>query len=170
MRNVTALILSLLVASAIAQGPGGPRGPGGPGGPRGQGGPSGRRFDPKEMAKRQLDRLTKDLKLTPKQIPQVKAIIESAATERGKLFTPGSGRPDFAKLRPKMEKIQETTSAKLKKVLTAAQYKKYQEDEKERRMRLQQRMGAGPGGFGAPGAGRPGGVPPTGAPGPKKKG
>lgn len=80
---------------------------------------------------RQLERMTTQLNLTPEQKPKVKAVLE----ERNKKFQ--EKMPQLRDLpreerAEKMRPITEETNKKLKAILTADQYKKYEEMRRER--------------------------------------
>jgi protein CpxP len=66
-----------------------------------------------------LERLTKDLSLTDEQKPKVKAVLE----ETGKKIQ--ALAPD--QRREKMKTIREEEATKMKEILTADQFKKYEE-------------------------------------------
>jgi Spy/CpxP family protein refolding chaperone len=71
----------------------------------------------------QMDRLDKELTLTDDQKPKVKKVLEDSNAKRRELFSSGGSREE---MRPKMRTIQEEQDKKLKEVLTADQYKKYE--------------------------------------------
>jgi Spy/CpxP family protein refolding chaperone len=136
-----------LAPLAGAQRPGGPP-PGGPppGGPR----PGGQRPGPGQF----VDRLATELNLTADQKTKVKAIFEAQQKQVQAVMADKSLSQDqrMAKLRPMFE----GTQAKIRKLLTPAQQKKW--DDFQARMRQRMRERGGPGG--------PGGGPPP--PGPKR--
>lgn len=106
---------------------------------------------PEEMAKKSTERLTKDLGLSADQAKKVQPIELSFAKARheARPATPGERpNPDL------MKNAKATHDAALKGVLTADQYKKFQEMEAQRR----QDHPGGPGGPG--GQGRSGTPPP----------
>ena len=84
----------------------------------------------------QMTRLSEDLKLTADQKPKVKALLEEQNKKRQELRAEGT--PD----RTKMQALQEETTKKMKEVLTAEQFTKYEEFIKTQRNR---RQGAGGG-------------------------
>ncbi|HNW51334.1 MAG TPA: DUF4890 domain-containing protein [Prolixibacteraceae bacterium] len=103
-----------------------------------QGGPGGRQFNPEEMVKRQTDEMVKDLGLDAKQTEKVSAINKKYADKMGEMFKNAQGGGDHDAMRKKMETMRTEKDAELKAVLTAAQYTKYQELEKQRMERFRQ--------------------------------
>ncbi len=110
--------------------------PGGFGGPGGQ-------MDPEQMATRQADQMKQSLKLTDQQYTKVVAVFKEQMESMQKMMQ-GGQRPDMEA----MQKVREEQEKKLKDILTADQFKTWQEEQANRR-----------GGFGGPGGpgGRPGG-------------
>lgn len=98
---------------------------------------------PEEMAKRQTERLTTDLKLTAEQVPQVEAINLSMAKERTELMEKAGG--DFGAIQDDMQKLNEKTTEALSKILTSEQLETYKQSS--------QRRPGGGGGFGGTGGG-----------------
>ncbi len=106
--------------------------PGGPG-VRGQGG---------------FDRIIEQLNLTDDQKPKVKAILEDQRKKMGELRQDTSlSREDQM---AKMKTIREDTTAQLKTVLTADQFKKWQDMQSQ--IRFHRPGGPPPGGANAGGA------------------
>lgn len=68
----------------------------------------------------------KDLVLTDDQKSKIDSIQEDSRSSMRELFqsqmSEGGGRPDFEKMRPEMEKIQNASQDKIKAVLTPEQY------------------------------------------------
>jgi len=124
------------------QGQGGRRG----GGQGGQRGGSAQRYE----------QMKKDYSLTDVQVDSIKAIDNELRVEMQKLREANGDNNGFSEQsRTAMQKINEKRNARYKKILTAEQYKKYEEEQKARMERM--RQGGGPGGQGG---GRPGGAPP----------
>ena len=101
-------------------------------------------FDPKEMAKRQTEELTKTLDLNKDQQKKVLDLnlkqAEQMQAMRDDMRNSGGDREA---MRDKMMKLREEQNKEMKKVLTESQYKKYEKYLEERRnMRGQE----GPGG------------------------
>ena len=110
------------------------------------GGPRGPRMSPEEMAKARVERMTKELQLTPEQAAQVEALYKEQAKAREKQreeMRNGGQRPDMEQMRASMEKERKAMDEKMAKILTPEQNEKYQKMQSER-----------PGG---PGMGGPGG-------------
>ena len=103
-----------------------------PGGPRGG-----------RSVEAQMTELSASLKLTEEQKPKVKAVLEEAAKKRAEFRNNTEASQEDR--RAKMRSINEETTAKMKEVLTAEQFKQYQEFAATRRNR-----GPGQGGPGAP--------------------
>ena len=100
-----------------------------------------RNFDPKEMAKRQTEELTKELGLNKDQAKKVLELntksMEKMSEMRGQMRDGGNREA----MREKMQKQREEQNAEMKKILTEDQYKKYEKYLEERRSRR-----GGPGG------------------------
>jgi len=109
-----------------------------------QGGQGG--FTPEEMAKRraeQLERYKTELKLNDKQFADFKKIDDEGYTKQqalGAKFRDGGG--DREKFMEEFTKLRNEQTEKVKKILTADQFKKYEEMLAAQR----QRMGQGGGG------------------------
>lgn len=103
----------------------------------------GPQMDPGRMAQMQTERMTTDLSLNEKQQKDVKAINEKYAKKMGEIFQSGQGQGDWQAIRTKFEEMNNQKNEELKKVLTADQYKKYEELEKKRMEGRRQRMGGG---------------------------
>ena len=103
-----------------------------------------RNFDPKEMAKRQTEELTKVLDLNKDQQKKVLELNTEAGEKMSAMRNDMmSGGGDREALREKMMKIREDQNKEMKKILTEEQYKKYEKYLEERRSQRGQR---GPGG------------------------
>lgn len=119
----------------------------GKGAQAGKGMPGGRMAKMNQEIFQKLN-LTKDQEakmkeLGKKQQEAMKSAFEAAGGDREKMMA------SMRELRPKME-------ADMKKILTDAQFKKYETLRKEMREKMRG-QGRGPGGPGGPGAGKPGG-------------
>lgn len=99
-----------------------------------QGGPG--MMNPEEMVKRQTDEMVKELGLDAKQTEKVTAINKKYADKMGKLFQESQGNREG--MREKMQALRTEKDAELKPILTAEQYTKYQELEKQRMERFRQ--------------------------------
>ena len=76
----------------------------------------------------QMERMKEQLSLTDEQVPKVKAVLEESNKKRQAIFTdPNFDRSDRTAMREKMAPITEEQNKKLKEILTADQYKKYEE-------------------------------------------
>lgn len=106
---------------------GGPPG----GGQRGRGGPS-------------IEMLTTNLSLTADQIPKVKAALDEQRQKMGEL----RNETDQEVRRTKMQALRTDTTAKMKEILTAEQFAKY--EKMGPGMRGNRPPGGAPGGAGAP--------------------
>jgi protein CpxP len=87
----------------------------------------------------QLQRLSKKLKLTDEQKPQVKTILEDQRDQMQKLMQDSSG--SRAENRQKMREIHENASSKIRSLLTDEQKAKYDKLEAKRRERMEKHMG-----------------------------
>jgi Spy/CpxP family protein refolding chaperone len=70
-------------------------------------------------------RYTEQLSLTDEQKPKVKTVLEDTMKKRREI-TKESGQ-DRQQVREKMQPVMEVQNKKMKEILTADQYKKYQE-------------------------------------------
>ena len=140
------IVLSLLMVATIsfAQAPGGQGFPGG-----GQ-----MNFNPEDMAKRQAERLQQQLELNKTQYDSLYVFFLAQSKEQQKQreqMRQGGQQPQQMDREAMMERFQkqrEAQEAKLKTILTEAQFKKYQEQQAQQRAN-----------FGG-GQGFPGGMPP----------
>lgn len=128
------LALGSLTLPAFAQEPA-PQGP-----PPEGAGPGGRRggMDPD----RQLQMLTKRLKLNTDQQEKIKTILTDRATQMGSIRNDSSLQPDDR--REKMRTLMTDTNSKVEAVLTDKQKKTYKEMEQERRERMRNWQGGPP--------------------------
>lgn len=101
-----------------------------------------RNFDPKEMAKRQTEELTKQLDLNKDQQKKVLELNEKYANKMSEMRNGGGDREA---MREKMTKMREEQNKEMKKILTEDQYKKYEKYLEERRSRRGQGGPGGPG-------------------------
>ncbi|RIJ50790.1 DUF4890 domain-containing protein [Maribellus luteus] len=118
MKKLGLLLLSVIVFAAVTMAQ--DRGP--------------RNFDPKEMAKRQTDELTKALDLNKDQAAKVLELNTKVGEKMSSMreeMRDGGG--DREAMREKMTKIREEQKVEMKKILTEAQYKKYEKYLEERR-------------------------------------
>lgn len=113
-----------------------------PGGARGQRG-GGQQFNPEQMVQMRVDYMKESLKLTADQVTKLTAVFKKQNEEMGKLMQ-GGGQPDMEAF----QKLREAENAELKKILTAEQFKTYEES-------MQRGFGGGRGQRG-PGGGREG--------------
>ncbi len=95
--------------------------------------------DPVQMEQRQLDMMTKHLKLTPDQVTQVKAIDDAQRTQMMALRDDTStSREDK---RAKMMAMRQDRETKIRAVLTADQQPKYDEMVAKENERMAHRQG-----------------------------
>jgi Spy/CpxP family protein refolding chaperone len=83
----------------------------------------------------QLQRLSKKLKLTDEQKPQVKTILEEQRNQMQKEMEASSGDPGAN--RDKMREIHENASSKIRALLTDDQKTKYDKLQAQRQARMQ---------------------------------
>ncbi len=101
-------------------------------------------FDPKEMAKRQTDELTKALSLNKDQEKKVLDLNLKAAEKMSALRDEAmNGGGDRDAMREKMMNSREEQNKEMKKILTEAQYKKYEKYLEERRGGMRGQGGTG---------------------------
>ncbi len=117
-----------------------------------RGGAAGRSAGARGMsAEAQLTRYTEQLKLTDAQKPKVKAVLEE---QQKKMQELRGVAPE--ERRPKMQALREEETKKMKEILTADQFKKFEELQQQQRGRGTRRQG-GTNAPGAPAGGAAGG-------------
>jgi Spy/CpxP family protein refolding chaperone len=77
-----------------------------------------------QTIEQQMERLA-PLKLTDEQKPKVEAVLKASSKKRQEIFNDSS--IDRSEMRQKMQPIMEEQNKKLKEILTAEQFKQYQE-------------------------------------------
>jgi len=102
--------------------------------------PPHKEFNAEEMSKQQTEMMKKELNLTDKQTTDVSAINLKYAKKMENQRKNAQG--DREAMRKEMDTMREEKNAEFKKVLTADQYKKWQEKEEE----MMKNRGRGPGG------------------------
>lgn len=99
-----------------------------------------RSFDPEKMAERQTEELTEALGLSEEQQEQVLALNTEVAENMQAMRKEMQDEDmDRETMREKMQEIRDEQNAKLKEILTEAQYEKYEEYLEERRENRGQR-------------------------------
>jgi periplasmic protein CpxP/Spy len=87
-----------------------------------------RGMSPEQM----MERYTERLSLTDEQKPKVKTVLEDTMKKRREIMKENG--QDRQQMREKMQPVMEAQNKKMKEILTADQYKKYQEmNEKMRK-------------------------------------
>ena len=76
-------------------------------------------------AEQMMERYTEQLSLTDEQKPKVKVVLEDSTKKRRELFRDSA--LDQQQKREKFQGVMEAQNKKMKEILTADQYKKYQE-------------------------------------------
>jgi len=102
------------------------------------------KLTPEQRATRMVEHLHRDLQLTEKQQQDLKLWFTQSYTRQQENFQKYSTEREG--MREAIRKDREATEAKLKKVLTAEQYKKYKDIEAKRRQERQQHPSGRPGG------------------------
>jgi len=106
-----------------------------------------------EWAKKQMEALTKELSLTKDQVTKVEAINKEFDTKREAAFK--NAGDDRQGMREKMTAIEKEKTAKIEKILTPDQVKKYKAYLEKLAAERKNRMGqGGPGGPGGQGGQR----------------
>lgn len=82
-----------------------------------------------DMGAQRLESMKRDLALTDDQATKVKAVLD--AEQKNMLQGKKPGEASHEEMKKQMDAQKATTDAKLKEILTADQYKKYQEKEAE---------------------------------------
>lgn len=93
------------------------------------------RRTPEERVKQLKEQLT----LTAKQEKEVLNIFKNADKKREEMFSEMQDGGDRGAMREKMMKLNDEIDAKIEKLLTKDQQKKYEELKKERRQRMEGR-------------------------------
>lgn len=128
MKKLGLLLLAVLVFTVVSVGQ-----------DRGQ-----RNFDPKEMAKRQTEELTKALNLNKDQQKKVLTLNNEMADKMSAVREDMRNGGDREAMREKFRKVREEQNKEMKKILTEAQYEKYEKYlEEQRAKRGQGRPGGG---------------------------
>lgn len=85
-------------------------------------------FDPAQIAQMRVDQMKESLKINDTQATKLLDLFKKQMEEMSKMFE-GGGMPDMAKMQENQKKQDE----EIKKILTADQFKKYQEEQKKMR-------------------------------------
>ncbi len=110
------------------------------------GGMGGGNFDPAAFVDRQMEELKSGLELSDDQEKQVREIITSGfETMRKAREGMQDGGGDREAMREKMQQMREEQTEKIKAVLSAEQFTKYEQIQAERRERMRQGGGFGGG-------------------------
>jgi periplasmic protein CpxP/Spy len=112
-------------------------------GPGGMGGPG--NFDPAAFVDRQMEELKEGLDLSDDQEKQVREIITAGFENMRKSREEMQDGGDREAMREKMQAMREEQNQKIKAVLSAEQFTKYEQIQEERRERMRQN-GGGQGG------------------------
>ena len=95
--------------------------------------------DPAARLQQQVEQYTTQLKLTPDQVTQVKALLTKQSEDMRALFQSANG--DFASVREKMTPLREATDKKITALLTTPEQKAafvaLQKEQAERRTNMQ---------------------------------
>lgn len=102
------------------------------------------KLTPEQRATRMVENLHRDLQLTEKQQKDLRLWFTKSYTQQKENLQKYS--TDREGMREASRKNREATEAKLKKVLTEEQYKKYKDLEAKRRQERQQHSSGRPGG------------------------
>ena len=94
-----------------------------------------------EMRAQWYETLTKELKISTAQLDSIKKFDAEFAPKQRELFE--KYRDDREKMTSERTKLTDQLNAKIKKVLTADQYKKYEELNRQRMERFRNRGGDG---------------------------
>lgn len=134
MKAAMVMTMAAMVFTASAQPAGGERR-----GPR-QGQTQGERPTPEQMIANQVDQMAKDYQLTDKQKGEVKALMEKQRKAHEADRPKEGQRLSMEERMARMEKNQKEFNTELKKIMTADQYKKYEEKQAERKKQMEERM------------------------------
>ncbi len=95
-------------------------------------GPGGFNMDPQQMAEGMTNHMAQEYKLSDDQKKQVLVINQEFIKKMGEQMANGP-QGDREEMMKTMRAAREEYNGKLQKIMTEEQYKKYQEDEKNRR-------------------------------------
>jgi hypothetical protein len=107
----------------------------------------GGRPDPKQMLQHQLNGINEAVTLTDEQKVKVKEILQSNFEKMDKMFETmrkSGERPDWEKMRTKMEELRKNETKAIKAILSKEQLPKYEKYVKEREERMKKGPGGGP--------------------------
>lgn len=104
--------------------------------------PNQRSMNPEDMAKRQTAQLKEVLDLNKDQEKKVHELNLKSSKKMMALRDENQGG-GFEGMREKMTEIREEQNKEMKKVLTEAQWSKYEKYQEERRSRMNNRPGSG---------------------------
>jgi Spy/CpxP family protein refolding chaperone len=145
---IGAVLLGAILTFASPAGAQPPKGGPAPGGPRPGGPPGG----PRPGAGQGMDRFAAELGLTNDQKAKLKAIVEDQRKQAQAVVADKSLKDD--QRQTKLRGLFQGTQAKIRKLLTPAQQKKFDDMQAQMRERMRQRGSAGGPGAPAPPGGK----------------
>lgn len=97
------------------------------------------RMTPEQMVTNQVDQMVKEFQLNDTQKAELKTLIENQQKARQANRKEGV-KPSMEERKAQMEKMQNDFDAGVKKIMTADQYKKYQDKQAARKKQMEERM------------------------------
>ena len=144
MKRISYLVMAILMVVAMSCNKGQQNNQQQQMGPGGMGGSG--NFDPEAFVDRQMEELKEGLDLTDDEEKQVREIITAGMENMRKAREGMQEGGDRDAMREKMQQMREEQNEKIKAVLSAEQFPKYEKIQEERRERMRQ----GGGGQGGP--------------------
>jgi len=144
MKRISYLVMAILMVIAMSCNKGQQNNQQQQMGPGGMGGSG--NFDPAAIVDRQMEELKEGLDLSDDQEKQVREIITAGMETMRKAREGMQEGGDRDAMREKMQQMREEQNEKIKAVLSAEQFTKYEKIQEERRERMRQ----GGGGQGGP--------------------
>lgn len=96
------------------------------------------KMSPDERVKTQVEKMTKDLNLNEKQVAQVTELVKSKVAKREEFRN--ESKEARKENRDKMKAEMEATKVEMKKILTAEQFKKFEENAEARKAKMMDKM------------------------------
>ncbi len=95
--------------------------------------------EPKVLAEKEVEMMTKDLSLTSEQAQKITPIALKYAEKRKEVSEEGLNTGDWSSTGAKMEKLSQEKDVELKPILTEVQYIEYQKFKKKMRAKFSRR-------------------------------
>lgn len=96
------------------------------------------KMSPDERVKTQVEKMSKELNLNEKQVAQVTELVKSKVAKREEFRN--ESKEARKENRDKMKAEMEATKVEMKKILTAEQFKKFEENAEARKAKMMDKM------------------------------